>query len=86
MHYNAARISFHHLQVYQRGAFVHFIDDFLLLFHLFCKTVYVGFIKNLIMWRGEGKAFGRDGACLIKLLVLIFFIKTVTMMSLMEST
>lgn len=49
MHYNAARIRFHHRHVYQRGAYSHFIDHFsFIVLILFCNTLYGGFIKDVI--------------------------------------
>lgn len=48
MHYDAARIRFHHQQVYQRGAYSHFIDHFpFKVLILFCNILYVGFIKDV---------------------------------------
>lgn len=38
MHYNAAKVCFHHQQVYQRGAYSHFIDHLPLRFS-FCFVI-----------------------------------------------
>lgn len=60
MHYNAARIRFHHRHVYQRGAYSHFIDHFsFIVLILFCNILYGGFIKDVIWGRGMGITFGR---------------------------
>lgn len=56
MHYNAARNHFHKQQVYQRGAYSHFIDH-LLLWFLFCFVIFcmLASLKTYDLREREGK-------------------------------
>lgn len=63
MHYDAARIRFHHQQVYQRGAYSHFIDHFpfkvLICFVIFCmlaslKTYDLREREGQYIWESVG--------------------------------